>query len=1184
MSADGMGRVGAGDGRVRADVTSGEIRVAPGEPVEVEVEVTNVTEVIRAYRVDVLGLDARWATVDAVDLELFPGERRTTTLTVDLPDTYPAGRRRIAVEVSEPGEPDGSVVVVDVDVVVEPRDGLSFGVEPASMTVGPEGTFVVTPVNTGNTTLDLEMVAADPERKVAVTFEPAQPRLLPGERGVVRATARGPRPWFGMPLVRVLEFRVKGGSAEAFTAAAFIQTPRLSRRAVTLAGLVVVATLFAFVIFLSFSSVADLSAQQEALLKQSLGEDQPVGVRIEPSSIAGRATSTTGGGIDGVSVELYTSANAVVPAKSTVTDIQGTYRFGSLLPDTYFVRFRVAGFGESWFRRGTSIADATAIELVAGQELVDVDIALGGQPGAIVGRVIGEEVEGALVVAQIPGSSIEGSDLAPVAARLASMVVDASGEYRLEPLPTPAAYEVVVTRAGFAPQVRLVSLGPGEERTDLEVLLRRGGGVIAGTVVDLGGTAIAGANVVVSDGQTRSTTRTLSEPELLGTFDVRELPTPGTYSLEVAAEGFFTETQTVTLAQDQQVTDLEVVLTAAQGSITGRVVNGSGRPLGGIEVAVLGPGSRVTTQTVSIPVGFDPSIAPAGTLDATGLYPAVAGTWRIDGLPLPGAYTVVFDAPGVLAQSISVNLTPGAGALRSGVDAVLNPATGSVSGRVFVAGTPANTAISAEDGVRVTLRSTALTRELRPVDLPVARKGEFRFDNVPPAAYTLTVTRPGSTPQTFLVNTSARADFTADLGSIVLDRRAAISGTIRPFQGFVGLRRYAVDVFTPEAIGVPVVPRTTTDLDGSFTITGMFAPARYVLRFEDLETREVFTLPNSRQTMTDGSDVIDLEPGFPFDLNAEILGAKADGTEFSPYTTFTVITGGVVPVLASEPASPVAGDLYVVQPLAGDNGTLRFFNGEQWVNGPEVSVASANSGQLGEVTFTAPPAPHEQATRLAFQVQPTSVTWNASTGSAALSTVEVRVLDSQGNQVTTGPASQAVIALSSSDSALGLLGTNLVRAKGGAATFSDLRLLRAGNSVRLVANGMGFTAAQSDAFNVAAIAPAAPSLVILDSGPVVNWGLPFSDGGRDFTTYFVVASGSTAPYSRTACSGESGVAPSVPASIQALNQPVFYRRVPGPLSCGFTAPAGSGIRFRVYAVNAAGLVSPASGLTSGSVG
>jgi len=1099
------GPVGSGDDRVRADVASGEINIALGEAAVVEVEVTNISEVIRAYRVEVLGLDPRWAAAEAVDLELFPGERRATTLSFELPPTFPAGRRRIAIEVSEPGTPDGSVVVVDVDVVVEPRDEMSFGIEPASMMVGPEGTFVVTPTNSGNTTLDLELTAADPERKVQVTFDPPRPRLLPGERGVVRATARGPRPWFGMPLVRVLEFRVKGGTAEAFTAAAFIQTPRLSRRAVTLGGLVVVATLFAFVIFLSFSSVADLSAQQEALLKQSLGEDRPIGVRIEPSSIEGRVVSTTGGGIDGVSVELYTPANPLVPVKSTVTDVQGAYRFGSLVPDTYFVRFQVAGFGETWFRRGTSIQTATAIELVAGQDLVDVDAALGGQPGSISGTVVGEDVDGALVVAQIPGSSFEGSELAPVAARLASAIVDATGTFTLEGLPTPAGYEVVVSKAGFAPQVRTIALDPGEDRQGLEVLLRRGGGVIAGTVVDLAGNAIAGATVVVSDGQTEVTTRTLSDSASLGVFDVRELPTPATYALTVTAEGFFNETQTIVLAQDQRILERRVVLTASAGSVTGRVVDSAGVPLGGIDVTVLGPGLRVTTQTLSVPVGWDPAVdgAPAKRLDAAGEriiddngYPVGAGTFRVSGLPVPGAYTVSYAAAGLVTQAVSVELTPGAGSLRGLPRAVLDPSSGTIQGRIRTLDAAlcqdrpltekdagGRCALSALDGVEVTLRSSTLVRRLRPVDAPSERRGAFRFDGVPPGAYTLTVTRPGSPTQTLLVNTTSRPRFSFDFatdsllgtggayGPIVLEPPAVISGRIVPYDGFSGAREYTVNVYTPETIGIPLITPIRTAPNGSFRIGGLPAPGRYVLEFEDRTTGERFLVPSLEQTTADaGRAFVELEPGSTTDMNREMRG-NTGATEgfFFPFTTFTGVPNGaiVVDVSGARPTcdAAFAGRVF----LDSVSRAFAFCNGAAWMNTrgqfagtvpvPPSTIAVGSADYPESLTVFGPAAAHGPATQLVFVTQPTD-------GLGQPVSVELR--DQFGQRVTTGPGSSRTIVLSVQPARRLLLGELALQASAGRATFSPLDIFEedAFSCMRLRASAEGLTSVLSVAFRV----------------------------------------------------------------------------------------------------------------------
>jgi hypothetical protein len=1236
-------RVGSGDDRVRADVTSGEIRIAPGEGATVEVEVTNVSEVIRAFRVGVLGLDPRWAVAEAVDLELFPGERRATVLSFELPPTFPAGRRRIAIEVTEPDTPDGSVVVVDVDVVVEPRDELSFGVEPSSLTVGPEGTFVMTPVNSGNTTLDLDLVAADPERKVKVTFDPPRPRLLPGERGVVRATARGPRPWFGMPLVRVLEFRIKGGTAEAFTAAAFIQTPRLSRRAVTLAGLVVVATLFAFVIFLSFSSVADLSAQQEALLKQSLGEDQPIGVRIEPSSIEGRVVSTTGGGIDGVSVELYTPANPLVPAKSTVTDVQGAYRFGSLVPDTYFVRFQVAGFGETWFRRGVSIQDATAIDLVAGQDLVDVNVALGGQPGSVSGTIVGEDVDGALVVAQIPGTSFEGSDLAPTASRLASVAVDATGTFTLANLPTPAGYEIVVTKAGFAPQVRTIALEPGEDRRDLEILLRRGGGVIAGTVVDLAGSAIPGALVVVSDGQTQVTTRTLSEADALGVFDIRELPTPGTYSLTVTADGFFTETQTILLGQDQRLLDRRVVLTASAGAVTGRVVSSAGVPLGGIDVTVLGPGLRLTTQTLSVPVGWDPAVdgAPSRRFDADGVrvidengYPVGAGTFRMAGLPLPGAYTVSFSGSGVVTQAVSVELTPGAGALRTLAQTTLDRSTGTIQGRIRSTVADGDRPLSAQDGVVVTLRSSALTRTALPTDLPTSRRGAFRFDDVPPGAYTLTVTRPGSPNQTILVNTTSRPGFSFDFatdsltgsgsafGPIRIEQPAVIAGRIVPFNGFIGARAYDVRVFRADVLGVPILPPVRTDLEGRFSIAGLEAPGFYVLEFTDRTTGEVHRIPNPGQRTSDDNRVfLVLEPGTATDVNREMRGAigATQGFFFPFVTTLVRPTGPITADLLSERPSCTqarAGEVY----LAVGAAELSYCSGADWGRaGPFEGTEPALGTQLqpgdadypGLLTVFGPAAPHGPAAKLAFLAQPLSTTWQLATESATLGTITVELQDEQGLRITTGPAASASVALTLVPSGGVLSGETAIGASAGRASFTGLRVARAssaGSAYALRADGFQLPSVNSSPFVVAAIPPGAPTIVMLDpestrTAPIVNWGGPFTDGGSSLIGYLVrveeVSGGAALPDATIengegtvpACGGGSPVALS---GLSGVPDGVYYfRSLPGPLTCQLSLGAGGttpvsglgtdpnqeGIRFRVTSVNGAGLTA-----SSGRVG
>lgn len=813
--SDVIDLVGGGDDRVRADLTTGEVLITRGQPSTIEVEVTNVDDIIRAYRVDVLGLDPAWVTVDTPTLDLFPGERRMVRVTLTLPEGFPSGRRRIAVEVLEPEVPDATPITIDLDLVLDPVDGLALVVEPATLETGRSGTYVLTPVNVGNTTLEVSFAATDPERLVEVTFDPPRVRLVPDDRSAVRATAVGKRPWFGMPAVRMLEMTITGGDATTTQTVALLQKARISRRVLTLLGLLIAVTVFAFVIMLSFQNVADLAAANEALLKQGLGEDQPVGGRTPPATIDGRVTSTTGGGIDGVAVELYTQANPLVPAFATVTDTAGGYRFGALTPDTYVLRFSVAGFGEVWFPSGDTIGDADLIEIEEGTQLSDLDVQLAGQPGVIVGTVLGFEPDGAVVSARIPADAIEGSDLPPVAAVVASFAVDATGQFVLEDLPTPATYELVVEKPGFAREVRTLSLGPGEQRENVDVLLRRGDGRIAGQVVDGNGVPLPGVVIAATDGTTQTETRTLSGPGIAGTFELRDLPTPGTYSLTARAAGFFPSTITLTLAEEQQLTDIPIVLVSDEGSLSGIVRAPDGTPLGGVDVTVVGPDIERRTATLS-----------AGAV----------GTWTMTNLPVPSSYTVTFRGEGLTTQAVSVELPTGAEANRTNVNAVLGRANASVRGTVV---DPDGAPLS---GVEVRLDSSQASRRTLTADRPA---GTYRFDEIPPGAYTLTFRRIGSTPQTLLIDLAAGQQL--QIPPVALERQARITGVVRR-QG-IGEAGIGVVVFRFDDFPADETASTITGAGGSFEVVGLDAPETYLVEFRVpaggpvVGSRTVFLLP-----------------------------------------------------------------------------------------------------------------------------------------------------------------------------------------------------------------------------------------------------------------------------------------------------------------------------------------------------
>ena len=150
----------------------------------------------------------------------------------------------------------------------------------------------------------------------------------------------------------------------------------------------------------------------------------------------------------------------------------------------------------------------------------------------------GDDPAGATVAVHLPLSTAQPFAAAqdpgqvPIADPLAmpvvtSTVVDASGEFLLEGIPSPGTYSLVVSKDGFATEAQLVNLAPGEDRAGVVVQLRRGDGTISGTVLSEDG-PLGGATITASDGRTTVTTSSLTRDQV-GAFSLRSLPTPGTF-------------------------------------------------------------------------------------------------------------------------------------------------------------------------------------------------------------------------------------------------------------------------------------------------------------------------------------------------------------------------------------------------------------------------------------------------------------------------------------------------------------------------------------------------------------------------------------------------------------------------------------------------------------------------------
>ena len=359
-----------------------------------------------------------------------------------------------------------------------------------------------------------------------------------------------------------------------------------------------------------------------------------------------------------------------------------------------------------------------------------------------------------------------------------------------------------VTKPGHAIEQRDIVLGPAQALEGIEIALRPGDGVISGTVSSAEG-PLGGATVTATDGTTTIETVSLTDGTV-GGFVLRNLATPGRYTLTVSREGYADESRSVALESGQPVPDFNVTLARAIGSISGHISVADAGPAGGITVTVTGGDVTLETTTVS-----------QGDI----------GLFQVDQLPIPATYTVTFSRDGLLSQVRLVDLDPHSGRIDvTGVDATLVLDRAVVRGIVRdVDGQPAARAqVELTDG-------TTVYQFLTSDDPP----GRFEFGAVAAGAYTLSAELTGTTPVIVLVN--VRASDVADI-ELRLGAQASLSGrvlrfdpetaTTGPFEGAV-VRLFAPADFPANRNAALQI--ATTDVNGNFRFSGLAAPADYIV-------------------------------------------------------------------------------------------------------------------------------------------------------------------------------------------------------------------------------------------------------------------------------------------------------------------------------------------------------------------
>ncbi|MGN6104996.1 MAG: carboxypeptidase regulatory-like domain-containing protein [Kofleriaceae bacterium] len=372
------------------------------------------------------------------------------------------------------------------------------------------------------------------------------------------------------------------------------------------------------------------------------------------------------------------------------------------------------------------------------------------EPASIAGRVTrardGTGIAGSVVslTSASPGELFQASDRSPIVA-----LTDETGEWTAQ---VPAGiYAIAAQAQGFLPTSRpRLALAPGQHLDRIDLALEPGGTLVSGTVSDVGGGGIEGAQVELQRSHAMlsgDASRLIAIANADGRYQIT-LP-DGTWSATASHDDYASETRD--FAVTGAPLDIDFVLTPG-GVIRGRVIaRGDGKPV---------PGARVDAMNERLVVGD--AYADA-TTDADGRF-------VLRGLA-PGGLSIRARASGLgTAAPTIVHL--GVGEQLEDVVLVVDRAF-SISGRVVEGGKP-NAGVP---GVNVAATAMATGQYAGALEVS-AEDGSFEIVAVEPGTYTLVAFGEGYMPD--LSGSVSVVD--RDVTGVVIELAtgATLSGRVQP--------------------------------------------------------------------------------------------------------------------------------------------------------------------------------------------------------------------------------------------------------------------------------------------------------------------------------------------------------------------------------------------------------------------
>ena len=171
---------------VRPAAEEREVVADPGSASRILVQVVNTGSIIDGLSARLIGADTAQVGAEPAMLPLFPEASGEFVLTVQVPESHPAGRHPLTVEVVS--HTTGQVHHADVDLDVAARPALGVTREPRMIRARRSGRFVLALSNLGNIPLDVALTSTPGDAGTTVRLVPSLVRVEPGggELGVAR--------------------------------------------------------------------------------------------------------------------------------------------------------------------------------------------------------------------------------------------------------------------------------------------------------------------------------------------------------------------------------------------------------------------------------------------------------------------------------------------------------------------------------------------------------------------------------------------------------------------------------------------------------------------------------------------------------------------------------------------------------------------------------------------------------------------------------------------------------------------------------------------------------------------------------------------------------------------------------------------------------------------------------------